>query len=184
MKWPNFRNVELLPVVGDGLLSSPSVGEGRLIPHLILHAPNRPDIGDLFRVHAHLPPGDVISQWGETLFSRRWVALHLTFKSPLPCEFGIKFDIQKHVAVVDGVMHAQATYLQLGVPGDKLSNSMGANRILVEIPRSDYFKKWDRRAHDEMFRRMRNNGLPRAEATKAAAKMMATAREMWRFRQV
>ena len=46
-----------VPIVAEGAISSTTLGDGRLIPVLILDTSNRPDIDEFVRVHQHLPAG-------------------------------------------------------------------------------------------------------------------------------
>ncbi len=47
----------IVPIVGDAAMAGP-VADGRLIPVLIVDTSKRPEVAELIRVHAHLPPGD------------------------------------------------------------------------------------------------------------------------------
>jgi len=83
----NRRKVQLadelfLPIIGDAGLAT-QVADGRLLPVLILDTRARPEVEELIRVHAYLPPGDARSQWGSSRDNDDHVVLHLTFVQPM-----------------------------------------------------------------------------------------------------
>ena len=51
-----------VPILADAAIATEKIGNGKLIPVLILDTSERPDVAELIRIHAHLPQGDVISQ--------------------------------------------------------------------------------------------------------------------------
>ena len=51
-------------IINDAAVATVGVGDGRLIPLVIIDSAERPDIEELVRVHKYLPPGDVKVQWG------------------------------------------------------------------------------------------------------------------------
>lgn len=71
-----------VPIVGDAAIATAILGEGRLIPVLIIDTSDRPDIGDLVKILQRPPLGDVTSQWGRLHWHKKTVALILTFKRP------------------------------------------------------------------------------------------------------
>ncbi len=54
---------ELLEIVGDGLISTAGVGNGRMLSAVILDTSGRADAEEYFRVHAGSAVGDVRVQW-------------------------------------------------------------------------------------------------------------------------
>ena len=59
------REARPVRIVWDAAIATTIIGDGRLIPLLIIDASERPDVSELVRIHKHLPPGDVICQWGD-----------------------------------------------------------------------------------------------------------------------
>lgn len=55
------RNV---PIVGDGAIANPDLGDGRIVPVLIVDCEGFSALEDLISLHQGLPPGDVVSMWG------------------------------------------------------------------------------------------------------------------------
>lgn len=179
------KKISAVKIVGDGLLSAPIIGEGRFIPAMILQTTHRPDIDELLRVHEHTPPGDVLTQWAIVPFRPQCLILQMRFEKPMACEFDILFDVDKNSALIDAIMHAQAVYIQPGVPGDSLSQSMDKNipRIIAEIPRPDYFEKWNKLILKIMTKKMRAQGMERHVARKAAVDLLKAGREIWNIRR-
>ena len=145
IKIPQFKNLKLVNIVGDGLVSTVERGEGRFIPSLILDTSPYPEIEDLLRVHLHCPPGDAESVWAEMPFSSFNIALNLKFIRPLECEFAILFIPEKHALLIDAILHAQSLYFLSGKEGDCMSTTMENPKILVEIPRSEFTARWEKR---------------------------------------
>jgi hypothetical protein len=50
-------------IVADGAIAAGPIGDGRLIPLLILDTTERSDLEEFIRVHQFLSPGDVNFQW-------------------------------------------------------------------------------------------------------------------------
>ena len=53
-----FDPKSIVPIVADAAIASGAVGDGRLIPLVILDTTNRPDLVDLFTAHDKMLPGD------------------------------------------------------------------------------------------------------------------------------
>jgi hypothetical protein len=172
-KWKKFalhheREKASIAVVGDGAIASPVVGHGRLIPVLILDTENRPDIAECIRVHEHLPPGDVNTQWGRISQSNEHVALILSFQRPIELVAIIEFDIVRQGVLVEAILGARATYIQAGRPGDRVKDTLPAPKIIAEIPETGFRPIWDRIFLKEMTRHLRKQGLGRQHAKRAA----------------
>src|SRR5260221_3843070 len=137
--------LKLVDIINDGLVSTTERGEGRFIPSLILDTSLHPEIEHLLRVHLHCPPGDAASVWAEMRFSGFEIALNLKFIRPLECEFAIRFIPEKHALLIDAILHAQSLYFLSGKTGDRMSTTMENPKILVEIPRSEFAARWEKR---------------------------------------
>src|ERR1700730_420478 len=59
------REKDALRIVADGAIAHSGVGEGRLIPLVILDTSSRPDLEEYIRVHQYAGAGDVKCQWGQ-----------------------------------------------------------------------------------------------------------------------
>jgi hypothetical protein len=183
MKKTKILKSDPISVVGDGLVSITGRGEGRPIPSIIIDTSHRPDIDDLIRAHENLRPGDAASQWGTAPLAKASIVLNLRFLKPMQCEFAIAFVPYTHTILIDAILHAQALYLIAGRTGDKLSTTMNHPKIIVEVPRSVFADKWDKRMPKIVAQRFRAQGLTRKEARSAARDKMNSIREMWSMRQ-
>lgn len=177
----NEREKRPLRVIADAAVATVNVGDGRLIPLLIIDASERPDIQELVRVHAHVSPGDVECQWGQLEGSEGKVNLILSFKRPAEMIAILEFDITKEGGIVDIIVHARGLYIQPGRDGDRLSTTPDAPKILVEVPDTGFSQIWDDMFHRFIMKDLRRNGLSRQQAKQAASRFI----EEWRrFSQV
>jgi hypothetical protein len=173
-------DAEPVPIVADAVIATVVVGDGRMIPLLILDTSTRPDIEDMVMAHKHLHgQGDVGAQWGRpnTFFDTGIVSLILTFEKPSRCRILLRFDIGKYGGLVDQIIRSQGVYIQPGRPGDRLITRFGNPRILAEVPSREFQPEWDRMLRKAMRKRLqREHGLSRSEATVATEKFI----EEWR----
>ena len=171
---------EPVPVVTDGSIATVAVGDGRMIPLLILDTSKRPDIEDMVKAHHHMgSQGDVTSVWGrpDRFFHTGIVRLLLTFERPSRCQVLLQFDIIKYGGLVDNIILSQGLYIQPGRPGDRLRTTYGNPRILAEVPSRKFQPEWNnmlRKALRKLFRR--EHGMSRAKAKHATEKYI----DQWR----
>ena len=167
-----------VPIVWDGLVGVRGLGEGRLIPLLILDTTKRSDIDDMIRAHHHLGPGDATSVW---MRPSRWtedrVGLVITTIKPTRCTIVIEFDLDTWGGTVDKIVEKQAVYIQPGRPGDRLVTTMDHGRLLVEIPTREFRQNWDHMFRKATIAKLRRRGLNRTQAKQAAAQFMETWRQ-------
>lgn len=173
---------EAVPVVQDGAIATGAVGDGRIIPLLILDTSKRPDIDDMVKAH-HLMEGqgDVKAQWGrpDTFFDKGVVTLILTFEKPSYCLIILRLDIGKYGGLVDQVIRSQGVYIQPGRPGDRLSTTFDNFRVLTEVPSRDFQSEWDRMLRKATRKRFqREHGLGRADAKQATERFISEWRDL------
>lgn len=155
-------------VINDAAVATVGVGDGRLIPLLIIDSAGRPDFEELVRVHEYLPPGDVKVQWGDLKSAPDDIALILRFTRPLEVLLLLNFDIVRQGVVVDQILSSKALYLQPGREGDRLVNTLDAKRILIEVPETGFSKIWDETLFKHLVKDFRRKGLPKHQAKEAA----------------
>lgn len=169
-------------VVADGGIANVAFAEGRILPVLIVDKRPLPALDDYLRAHEHNPPGDVVLQWAQPTFSSKTVFLRMTVTRPTDLVFAIAFDVSKQYSLVDSIIHSRGFYLQTGMPGDRVSATMGATRIIVEVPDLGFFPQWDRILSRNLSARFRKRGLSKKEANEAVKGQMRSMRELWELR--
>jgi hypothetical protein len=178
----NEREKRPVTIVGDAAIAAASIGDGRLIPLIIIDTSDRPDLNELIRVHEHLPPGDVDVQWGVLPGSVDRIALVLSFKKPVEAIAVLEFNIVEQGILVDQILTAKILYLQSGQPGDRFITNPAASRIFIEIPDTGFRERWDKLFHKRVTKDMRTKGLSRQEARQAASQAIREMREFGRLR--
>ena len=169
------RESRPVPVVGDGAIASGPVGDGRLIPVVILDTQERPDVDELVRVHEHLVSGEVRVRWGSLGTSKDRVALILEFTQPLAATILLDFDIWTQGGLVDQIVAAHALYIQPGRVGDRVTPVEG-KRLLLEIPETGFGRFWEALIQQSLVRRLRREGMPKRKARLAVEDFL----EAWR----
>ena len=183
-KIPTKHAWEAQPVtiISDAIMATVSVGEGRLIPILIIDSAERPDIEELVRVHEYLPPGDVKVQWGHLKNTPECIALILKFVRPMEVLLVLNFNIVKQGGIVDQILLAKALYLQPGREGDRFSKKIDAKRILIEVPDTGFCMTWDELLFKSLVKDYRKKGLPKHQAKEATRQFIEEWRKFGRTR--
>lgn len=172
----------IVPIVADALIAG-SVAEGVSIPLLILDTVERPDITELIRVHAHLPPGDVVSSWAEVRGDEDSIFLILDFHRPVEAQAILRFSIAEQGILVDAAVIARAAYLQAGVPGDRFIQDPDRPKLALELPETPFHGKWDAIFLNRMTHVVaRRAGLSLKKAEPVAALMIEDLRKVTGFR--
>jgi hypothetical protein len=169
-------------IVSDAMIATGIVGEGRFVPLLIVDGEQRPDIAEMIRIHVELSVGDFTCQWGQPPKRDGTIALILQFIRPAELTAILAFDIEKQGGVVDTIIGARALYLQAGKEGDRLMNTMEQPKILIEIGDLGFDKEWDKMLRKHTAKRLRKEGLSRAEAKRAVEGFLKEWRRMTGFR--
>ena len=169
-------------IVGDAAIATINVGEGRLIPMVIIDSSQRPDIEEMIRVHEYLQPGDVTTQWGNMANTSDSIALLLRFIRPAETFIVLNFDIVKQGVIVDQILSSNGLYLQAGHEGDRFGNTPGAKRILIEVPETGFSKDWDGLYTKCLIKDFRRMGLRKHQAIEAAKEAIGKMRKIGRTR--
>jgi hypothetical protein len=165
------------PIVGDASISIGSVGEGRMIPLVILDGVARPDIAEFIRVHSQTGPGDVKSQWGTLHGSKDTVSLLLDFTNPVEVSARLDFEIVRQGVLVEQILYTKSLYLQAGKAGDRISMTWAAPRIIIEVLDTGFRPTWDYLFERQVRADYRRRGLSRQEAKQAAKAAIQELRE-------
>jgi hypothetical protein len=171
-----------LKIVGDAGIAAPDVGNGRMIPLVILDTGSRPDIAEFIRVHKFSGPGDVTTQWGATDDVGKKVVLVLSFSRPSELVAIIEFDIVRYGVIVEQILSSRALYLQAGKPGDRLIHNFEVPKIIVEIPDTQFRPIWDKLYHKATVAKLREAGLNRQQAKQVARTNIAEIRKATEIR--
>lgn len=172
-----------LPIVSDAAVASEGVGDGRLIPLLILDTTGHRDVDAFVDAHQFLSPGDVTVYWGKTSrFIRDTVTLALEFNRPAEITALIDFHIARQGNLVDSILSANGFYFQPGRPGDRLSTTMDKPRIMIEIPDTQFGSYWEPMFFKAVAEGFRNKGLSRHEAKTAAENAIQEWRKFTKIR--
>jgi len=180
-----FRSkLEASPVkiVWDGAIATIGVGEGRLIPLVIIDGSDRPDIEELIRIHQYLPSGDVESQWIQLKGGEGKICLRLRFKRPVELVAILEFDIIGQGGLIDQIVTAKAIYLQAGREGDRLATTTDSPRMSVEVPDTGFYNEWNRMLMKWTEKGFRQRGLNRQDAKSATREFIEKWRSFGRFR--
>jgi hypothetical protein len=174
------REKDALRIVADGAIAHPGVGEGRLIPLVILDTSSRPDLEECIRVHQYVGAGDVKCQWGQLIGHDNTVALVLSFSRPAELVVIVEFDLERHHGVlVEQVLGTKALYIQAGREGDRLKHDVNLSKVILEVPDTGFRGMfWDKIYSRYTAAKMRERGLSRADANRAAKESIKEQRKL------
>lgn len=169
----------IVPIVHDGAIATQKVGEGRMIPVLIVDCSEKVELRDLIYAHEDSGAGDVITTWAIERWKNDKVLLQLEFSRPSSLKIILEFDIAKQGGVVDSIFHANSLYLQAGEPGSKIIDGLNGGNILVEVPDTGFFSRWDSLYTKAIVKKFKKSGFSRSEAKKATEEFKNSLREIW-----
>lgn len=178
------REKDALRIVADGAIAHPGVAEGRLIPLVILDTSRRPDLEEYIRVHQYVGAGDVKCQWGQLIGHDDTVALVLSFLRPAELVGIVEFDLQRNQGVlVEQVLGTKALYIQAGREGDRLKHDVNLPKVILEVPDTGFGKTaWERIYFRYTTAKLRERGLNRVDAKRAAKEAIAELRKLGTLR--
>lgn len=184
----NRKRVEYLDrnkfvsIVGDGAISTGHVGEGRMIPLVIVDATTRPDLIEVVRLNKQGLQGDVRLNWATLNDAFDEIGLVCSFVRPVEAKCVIVFNVDRHGILIEQALAHKGLYLQPGMPGDRLKNTWGNPRIIVEIPNMAFRQAWDKIYYRSVVRQLRAKGLDRSEAKRGATSVIKQLRDLGNFR--
>lgn len=173
----------IVPIVHDGAIAG-SIADGRLLPVLLIDTSLRPDVRELLRVHEHLGSGDVEFDWGLSRESKDDAILYLRFVRPVDAEVILLFDVRRQAILVEAILTGGGAYLQDARPGDRLSTTLDAHRVLIELPDTGFRPTWDQYFLDRTTAFLRKRGVPRRTAPQAAAAVISEMKTIVSFRML
>lgn len=166
-----FKNHELefVEIVSDASIASREVADGKNIPLIILNTVNRKDINILVSNHRYYGQGEVKIQWGSFTKNKKEICLHMSFQSPSEINILVNFNICTQGALVHMILTSKLLYLQGGKEGDKYGNSMGADRIIIEVPHVGFEVIWMKMWHKQLSKHYRKSRKISARKAKKLA---------------
>jgi hypothetical protein len=183
MKFKEIPDSLIVQVVNDGAIATTLLGEGRLIPVLIIDCGLRPDIIDMIVAHENEVPGDVSVTWCKPRKPRRRLFLHLEFTRPSHLVAALEFDVLRQGNVVDGILHSYGAYLQASQVARSTSEGIDKSKILIEVPDTHFKPQWDEMFREELYRGFKKRGLSRKQASVATEHYISELRELWKIRR-
>lgn len=177
------EEIAFYTIVEEGLMSTEGVGEGRMIPSLVIDVLGNKDIEDLIKVHDSITSGDVKMNWRYDFFDRSFFTLKLEFIKPMEITFGVKFKIASEYPLIDGIMESKGCYLQTGVKGDKISKKLNDPKILIEVPDVGFKDKWNEILMSMIKKKYRKKGFSKRESIDVTRKHISEMRKMWKIRR-
>jgi hypothetical protein len=173
------REKDALHIVADGAIAHPGVGEGRLIPLVIVDSSSRPDLEEFIRVHQYVGAGDVTSQWGQIIGHDKSISLILSFLRPAELVAIIEFDLQRnHGILVEQTLATKALYIQSGREGDRLKHDVNLPKVILEVPEGGFAPIWEKIFRRYTTAQMRERGLNRADAKRVAKQAIEEMRKL------
>ncbi len=176
------REAAPLRIVADAAIATVAIGDGRLIPLVIVDTTARQDIDELVRVHQYLPSGDVSCQWAQIHGHKGTISLVLTFIRPAELTAILEFDITNQGGLVDQILTASGLYIQPGREGDRLVSTMNNPRILVEVGDLGFGKQWNEMLRKHIVKKLRADGLSRRESKEAVERFLQEWRKLGSMR--
>lgn len=175
----NIKKVTYIPtpIVADAAVATSLIGEGRIIPLVILDTSSRADVEDFIHAHETLPAGDVNTQWARPEGDDSIVLLCVEFERPAQLLLVLNFSTAKQDVLVDLILRSKGLYIQAGRPGDRFVNTLNNPRILIEVPDTDFKPVWEAIWTKALIGKFRASGLARAAAKRAAKEYIETVRQ-------
>lgn len=138
-------------IVENGIISNPKLGEGRMIPVLILSSKvNDSELSELLEIHKDISSGDIKVCWGHyltTLLRKEKMFLEIEFTNPKTFKFHIEFYPKEDYPLIDAIFYSRGVYINLGKTGDKVSSVFSKENhrtILLEIPDTNQDSFWNK----------------------------------------
>jgi len=174
-----------LPIISDAAVATVSIGDGSLIPVIIVDAASRSDIVDMINAHKDLPPGDLRSVWAKSPDKETAIQLILIFEVPVRCVAVLEFDIVNQGYLVEQIVSGEGLYLQYGSAGDRLSSTIDHPRIFAQVPSQQFEEEWDCMWHKALEKdAKKNRGMSRHEAKRFGKEVIQEWRKFGRTKLV
>lgn len=186
MKFETFRD-NIYHIVEDGLIARVELGEGRMIPGLVVMSKHKDnDLEELIEHHKQSKSGDMIVHWGlpiKNLLNKKRVYLNVKFLLPMEVKFQIVFNVKEHYSLIESIIQSRGLYLGVGRKGDKVSKKAHeGDLIVIEVPDTGFDSKWKKMLHDAVSKNIKKQGIPKEHLKKATEEHIERMREVLKFR--
>ena len=172
----------MVPIVHDGAIAVREIGEGRFIPVLIVDCSEKVELSDLIYAHEEIETGDVTVTWAYPKYGKNKVLLMLDFLRPAVLKVLLEFDIEKQGGIVDGILHANAVYLQSAESGARVIDGLGKGKIFMEVPDTGFLPTWETLYVEMLVKVFRKSGFSKSEARDSAKEHISRVRDIWAHR--
>jgi hypothetical protein len=153
-----------LRIVADAAIAATGLGEGRMIPVVVIDTSSRPDVEELIRAHEHVESGDVEVAWAQSKHTKDGVTLMIRFLRPSQMYVMLDFTPDHNLALVELILAARVLYLQPGREGDRFRDVMGSESIIIEVPETGFSSKWREVVKKHLIKRFRKEGFSHRDA--------------------
>lgn len=171
---------KIFNVVGDGIVATRAVtGYDLSCPAIIINAKEDKGVVDLLEFHKSIELGDVVLLWVRDVFDWDSYYLKMQFKHPMIDVFNIKFSLKRDFMIIDGIMYTRHFFLMVGEKGDKVSQRMNENRILVAVPDLNIDKVWAKMLMKILKQKFKNDGFNKREASRLIPETLNEFRKIW-----
>lgn len=169
----------------NGLIANPELGEGRLIPALVLDSDKDNGLRELLDLHKTTSSGDITVQWGSPLSQyikpKVW-HLIIEFSQPMEFNFEIEFDLYNDYPLIDAIYQSRALYISQGKVGEKVSMKQD-DMILMEVVDTETDALWNLTLTKILNKRLRKNGVPKHLIKSEMEKHLKEMRQILTYRR-
>lgn len=171
---------KLFKPVADGIVaSSATIGYMLVCPSIIIDATDDENIIDVIRLHKSIELGDIKLLWGRPLFKLDSYILKMEFMNPMHKIFGIEFSLKKNFMLIDGIMQSQYFYLQTGKSGDKVSEKIKDDKILIALPDLHVKEKWNKLLRKVLIKKYKAKSFSKKELNSVVDDSIKEFRKIW-----
>ena len=171
----------------NGLIAFPGLGEGRLIPAVVLNGSAGHELKEFLIAHVStIERGDVVTQWASPVsqfFKPKVWFLYVKFLKPRALEFYIEFVLEQHPKLIDAIFQSRGLYVRYGFLGDKISKQTAAGTVLVEVPDLGQDRKWEDTFREILKGRLKKERVPKNLIKSQIENQIRESRELLHFRK-
>lgn len=180
------RNIYYL--VEDGMAATDYVGEGRMIPGVVLKSEEgNSDLEQLIENHKGIEGGDVKLRWGKpgllTKGSSK-LLLHLEFSQPTKLIMQILFNTKIEYPVIDAIIQSRGLHFSTGEKGDRFSQKIGSgDTCTIEVPDLNFDNEWNKILTAVLKKKYRKQGVPRKQIKKSVEEHIKQLRRLTTYKK-